>query len=259
LTLGTDGESANGATLPPRDGPAVAADDLGFAYGQIMALRQVNFSLAQGEFAYLVGPSAAGKTTLLRLIHGQLRPKTGSLVVNAVEVNRAGPAELRRLRREVGVVFQDYKLLERLTAVENVAYALRVADLTLAPREAERRAGAALRQVGLGGRLAAYPRELSGGQQQRLAIARALAARPLVLLADEPTASLDEANADKVVELLQSISISGTTVLVATHDSGMVRESRCCLLTLERGQVRTDRYHDPANPEQRLRVTWATR
>jgi cell division transport system ATP-binding protein len=259
VALGTDAESANGVTLPPRDGPAIAADDVGFAYGQIIALRQVSFSLAGGEFAYLVGPSAAGKTTLLRMIHGQLRPQTGSLVVNAVEVNRAGSAQLRRLRREVGVVFQDYKLLERLTAAENVAYALRVADLTLAPREAERRASAALRQVGLGGRLGAYPRELSGGQQQRLAIARALAARPFVLLADEPTASLDEANAEKVVELLQRISLNGTTVLVATHDSSMVKESRCCVLTLERGYLRADRYHDPANPDQRLRVAWAAK
>jgi len=243
-------------TLPLGDGPAIAADDVGFAYGQIVALWQVNFSLARGEFAYLVGPSAAGKTTLLRMIHGQLRPSTGSLIVNDVEVSRAGGQELRRLRREVGVVFQDYKLLERLTAVENVAYALRVADLRLAAREAERRAGAALRQVGLGGRLAAYPRELSGGQQQRLAIARALAARPFALLADEPTASLDEANADKVMDLLQQVSINGTTVLVATHDSGMVKESRCCVLRLERGHLTTDRYHDPANPEQRLRVAW---
>jgi cell division transport system ATP-binding protein len=252
-------ESEEGVTRPPRDEPAIAADGVGFSYGQIAALRNVSFSLARGEFAYLVGPSAAGKTTLLRMIHGQLRPTTGWLVVNSLDVGRAGPSELRRLRREVGVVFQDYKLLERLTAVENVAYALRVADLRLAPREAERRAGASLRQVGLGGRLGAYPRELSGGQQQRLAIARALAARPFALLADEPTASLDEANADNVMELLQRVAINGTTVLVATHDSGMVRESRCCVLALERGQLKPDRFHDPANPEQRLRVAWAAR
>jgi len=111
--------------------------------------------------------------------------------------------------------------------------------------------------VGLGGRLGAYPRELSGGQQQRLAIARALAARPFALLADEPTASLDEVNADNVMELLQQVSLNGTTVLVATHDSGLVRESRCCVLRVERGQLRTDRYHDPAHPGDRLRVAWA--
>ena len=97
----THTESVNGATLPPSDGPAIAADSVGFAYGQIAAPRQVTFSLARGEFAYLVGPSAAGKTTLLRLIHGQLRPSSGTLVVNDVEVHRAGPSELRRLRREV--------------------------------------------------------------------------------------------------------------------------------------------------------------
>jgi cell division transport system ATP-binding protein len=238
------------------DGPAIAADGAGFAYGPIIALHHVSFSLARGEFAYLVGPSAAGKTTLLRMIHGQLRPSTGWLVVNSVDVGRASPSDLRRLRRDVGVVFQDYKLLERLTAAENVAYALRVADLTLAAREAERRAGAALRQVGLGGRLGAYPRELSGGQQQRLAIARALAARPFALLADEPTASLDEANADNVMELLQSVSFNGTTVVVATHDSALVSQSRCAVLMMDRGRLQADQYHDPEHPHHRLRVAW---
>jgi cell division transport system ATP-binding protein len=231
-------------TTAQRDGPAVTADGLGYAYGQIVALRHISFSLARGEFAYLVGPSAAGKTTLLRLIHGQLRPSSGRLVVHGVEVSRAGLSELRRLRREVGVVFQDYKLLERLTAAENVAYALRVADLTLAPHDAARRAAAALRQAGLGGRLSAYPRQLSGGQQQRLAIARALAARPVALLADEPTASLDDVNAGNVMELLQRVSANGTTVLVATHDSNLVGESRCRVLTLHRGQLRADLYHE---------------
>jgi cell division transport system ATP-binding protein len=226
----------------------VTADGVDFAYGHIPALRQVSFNLAHGEFAYLVGPSAAGKTTLLRLIHGQLRPSSGRLLVHGVEVSRAGLSELRRLRRQVGVVFQDYKLLERLTAAENVTYALRVADLTLAPRDAARRAAAALRQVGLGGRLSAYPRELSGGQQQRLAIARALAARPAALLADEPTASLDDVNAANVMELLQRISNNGTMVLVATHDSSLVGESRCRVLTLHRGQLRADRYHAPVDP-----------
>ena len=256
--MGTQIDSAQGWRIPLSDGPAIAADDVGYSYGSITALHQVSFSLARGEFAYLVGPSAAGKTTLLRMIHGQLRPSTGWLVVNSVDVGRASAAELRRLRRDIGVVFQDYKLLERLTATENVAYALRVADLTLAPREAERRAGAALRQVGLGGRLGAYPRELSGGQQQRLAIARALAARPFALLADEPTASLDDANTDNVIELLQSVSFNGTTVLVATHDSTLVHQSRCCVLRMERGRLQTDQYHDPAHPQHRLRVAWGT-
>ena len=254
--MGTHGESATSEKLPQRDRPAIAAEGVGYAYGQFVALRSVSFSLARGEFAYLVGPSAAGKTTLLKLIHGQLRPTSGWLAVNAVDVGRADRSELRRLRREVGVVFQDYKLLERLTAVENVAYALRVADLTLAPHDAERRASAALRQVGLGGRLQGYPRELSGGQQQRLAIARALAARPFALLADEPTASLDHVNANNVMDLLQRVALSGTTVLVATHDSNLVRESRCCVLRLDRGELKPDPYHDPVKPDQRLKVAW---
>ena len=112
--------------------------------------------------------------------------------------------------------------------------------------------------MGLGGRLGAYPRELSGGQQQRLAIARALAARPFALLADEPTASLDDANTDNVIELLQSVSFNGTTVLVATHDSNLVHQSRCCVLRMERGRLQSDQYHDPAHPQHRLRVAWGT-
>jgi cell division transport system ATP-binding protein len=236
---------------------AIAADDVSFSYGRIVALREVSFRLVRGDFAYVVGPSAAGKTTLLRLIHGQLRPAAGRLAVNGVDVRWASGSELRQLRREVGVVFQDYKLLERLTALENVTYALRLADLTLEPREAGRRAGAALRQVGLGGRLSAYPKQLSGGQQQRLAIARALAARPAALLADEPTASLDDANANNVMELLRQIAGDGTTVLVATHDEGMPGRSDCRMLTLERGVLKGDRQLLSSLPLRvRSRIAW---
>ncbi|MBO0685778.1 MAG: ATP-binding cassette domain-containing protein [Candidatus Dormibacteraeota bacterium] len=235
----------------------IAADGVSFAYGKVVALREVSFRLVRGDLAYLVGPSAAGKTTLLRLIHGLMRPGGGRLVVNGLDVHIATQTQLRRLRREVGVVFQDYKLLERLTAEENVTYALRLADLTLAPREAGARAAAALRQVGLGERLSAYPRELSGGQQQRLGIARALASKPVALLADEPTASLDEANARNVMELLQHIAGDGTTVLVATHDTGPVREWGGRMLTLEQGVLKGDRQLRPSLPlRARSRIAW---
>jgi cell division transport system ATP-binding protein len=143
----------------------------------------------------------------------------------------------RRLRRRVGVVFQDYRLLDRLSAVENVAYALRVADLRLPRREAGRQAATLLEEVGLGDRLKAYPRQLSGGQQQRVAIARALGPAPALLLADEPTANLDEENATHVLRLLQRAARHGTAVLVATHDAGQVAAFGGRILALERGRL----------------------
>lgn len=229
------------APLPRLDGPAISCEGMSYSYGRIAALREVGFELQHSEFACVVGPSAAGKTTLLKLVHGQLRPAAGSLVVAGTNVKKARGSRLRELRHRVGVVFQDYKLLERFTAAENVAYALRVADLRLPSGEALRRARAVLRQVGLGGRLSAYPSQLSGGQQQRLAIARALVQRPTVLLADEPTASLDQTNAENVIDLLRRISRGGTTVLVATHDPDLVADLSAHTLTLERGQLVTER------------------
>lgn len=229
------------APLPSDDRPAIRFDGVSFSYGRVLALKDVSLTVEKGEFAYLLGPSAAGKTTLLKLIHAQLRPQRGRLFVQGIELTRARSGKVRRIRRQVGVVFQGYCLLERLTALENVAYALRVADLWLPRRAAFRRAAAALRDVGLEERARAFPRQLSGGQQQRLAIARALAARPSTLLADEPTASLDEAHADNVMTLLRRISRTGTTVLVATHDAGLVRGSRQRVLSLVSGEIAWDR------------------
>ncbi len=176
--------------------PAVRLEAASFCYGRAQALSDVSLTLRAGELAHLVGPSGAGKTTLLRLLHGQLRPSAGSVLVDGVPVHRARRRAIRRLRRAVAVVFQDYKLLARLTALENVVYALRITDLGIAAREASRRATSALAALGLEERRNAYPAELSGGQQQRVAIARALVVRPSVLLADEPTANLDPENAD---------------------------------------------------------------
>jgi cell division transport system ATP-binding protein len=219
---GADKASAStkpgGAAKPAAPNALVSFDAVAFAYKKLGVLKGVTFSMQPGDLVFLVGPSGSGKTTLLRLAHGQLRPQAGKLVVDGRLLHRRRGRDLQGLRRRVGVVFQDYKLLERLTAVENVSYALRVADLRLSPRDARARAEEALREVGLGDRCNARVTQLSGGQQQRVAIARALAARPKVLLADEPTASLDEANAKVVVELLERIAGTGTAVLVATSD-----------------------------------------
>jgi cell division transport system ATP-binding protein len=196
--------------------PSLRFDSVSLSYGRIAAVHRVSFALLPGEFAYLVGPSASGKTTLTRLAHGELRPTSGAVDVAGHPVHGCRRGQLRHLRRQVGVVYQDCRLLAQLTALENVAYALRVADLSLAARDARQRAAEALEQVGLGGRLDACPRQLSGGQRQLVAVARAVAARPSVLIADEPTAHLDPESACGVMELLERLAGEGTTVLVAT-------------------------------------------
>lgn len=223
------------------DPPAIRLDGVSFSYGRVLALDNVSFSLQPGELAYLVGPSAAGKTTVLRLLHGQLKPQRGSLIVDGQELGRARARKLRRVRHRVGVIFQDYRLLRRLTAAENVAYTLRVVDLWLPRREALSRANAALEAVGLSERANSFPHQLSGGQQQRLAIARAIAAAPTVLLADEPTASLDSVEARRVLALFELAASGGTTVLVATHNAEEVARSHRRVIGLSDGRVAWDR------------------
>jgi cell division transport system ATP-binding protein len=229
-----------GSPTPSEDQPAIRFNGVSFSYGRVPAVDGVSFCIPRGEVAYLVGPSAAGKTTLLKLAHGQLRAQRGGLLVDGCDLVRARGRTLRRMRRRVGVVFQDYRLLRRLTAVENVAYALRVADLWLPRREALGRARIALEAVGMAGRAGAFPHQLSGGQQQRLAIARALAARPAILLADEPTASLDRVDARKILSLFDQAAGEGATVLVATHDEELVGASRRRVIGLSEGRVASD-------------------
>jgi putative ABC transport system ATP-binding protein len=157
------------------DCAAIKFEAVSFSYGEVPVLADAGFALASSEVAYLVGRSGSGKSTLLRLAHGQLRPRAGRVTVDGVALHAAGERTVQRLRRRVAMVFQDGRLLPRLTALENVAYALRVADLCLDGGQARRRALAALRDVGLDDRLSAFPRQLSAGQRQRLATARAVA------------------------------------------------------------------------------------
>lgn len=226
---------------PSKDQPAIRLDGVSFSYGRTPALENVTFCVPAAELIYVVGPSAAGKTTLLKLLHGELKPRRGGILVDGRDLARAGARTRRQLRRRVAVVFQDYRLLRRLTVVENVAYALRVADLWLPRKEALRRATEALEAVGIAERARAFPNQISGGQQQRLAIARALAARPAILLADEPTASLDRLEAKKILALFERAAKDGTTVLVATHDAELVARSRRRVIALSEGRVTSDR------------------
>ena len=204
--------------------------------GSTSALHDVSFHLRKGEFAFLTGASGAGKTTILKLVHMLDRPSSGEVRVSRYSSSRIKRRELPELRRRVGYIFQDFRLLENLTAEENVAFALEVTGIPRArigPRVQK-----LLSQVGLAARAGAFPRELSGGEQQRVAIARALANEPLVLLADEPTGNLDERATAGVFGLFQRINASGTSVLMATHDAELIRQHRGMrVIELEHGRL----------------------
>ena len=210
-------------------------------YGRLVALNKVNLSIQPGEFVVLTGPSEAGKTTLLKLIHGDLRPNTGSICVDGFRLERRWRRFLARLRRRVAAVSQDHRLLHDMSVRGNVAFALQVSDLWLPRHQVHARAQARLEEVGLGKRPGAYPHELSGGQQRRLAIARALVTGPVLLLADEPTSNLDHGNAERVIDLLEQCCQAGTTVVLATHDVELVRSRGHRVVELRAGRIVGDR------------------
>jgi cell division transport system ATP-binding protein len=205
------------------------------------ALEDVSFHLAKGEFAFLTGPSGAGKTTILQLVHMHTIPTEGRVRVSRFSSDTLRRRDIPELRRRVGYVFQDFRLLERLTAAENVAFVL---EATGTPgRKIRRKVQQLLGHVGLAAKAQSHPSELSGGERQRVAIARALATDPLVLLADEPTGNLDRRASDGVFELLRGINDLGMAVLFATHDAELLHRHRSVrVLELERGSL----VHDSA-------------
>jgi cell division transport system ATP-binding protein len=199
------------------------------------ALKSVSFALEPGELAFVTGRSGAGKSTLLKLIPAIERPTAGSVIVHGQNVGALKRTAVPYLRRNVGVVFQDQKLLYDRSVFDNVM--LPLAFSAHAPREAARRARAALDKVGLLGREKSNPIQLSGGEQQRLAIARAVVNRPALLIADEPTANLDAESADLIVEVLVGFNQVGVTVLIATHDQRLVQRYAKRVLNLEAGRM----------------------
>ena len=190
-------------------------------YPESTALKNVSFRVDKGEFCYITGPSGAGKTTMLKLLYGAIKPTDGKLMVSNIDVSSLSRNMLPQLRRNVGVVFQDFKLIPRRTVAENIGLALEV--LGVDRPTIRRRVSAVLSIVGLQGRERLYPQYLSGGEQQRVAVARAIVNDPTLLLADEPTGNLDGAMAVEVMEILQAINLRGTTVLVATHDAALMQ------------------------------------
>ena len=205
-----------------------------YAKGEV-ALQDVSFRVSKGEFLFLTGHSGAGKSTILKLLHAEQRPTHGEVRVSGFLVSSLGRSESPRLRRRVGVVVQDFRLLEDRTAEENVAFALEVTGAkaeTISSRVVQ-----VLTQVGLASKMKALPPELSGGEQQRVAIARALVNDPPILLADEPTGNLDERASRGIFKLLRDINVGGTCVVMATHNLELVRQAPYRTIELRKGGV----------------------
>lgn len=217
-------------------GALLRAYHLKKSYGQGgFAIADLGFEVGAGELVFVTGPSGAGKTTLLRLLFGAERPSSGQAIVLGRNVGRLGEAAIRVLRRRIGFVFQDFKLLPRRSVEENVAMPLEVVGT---PRqETRRRVFAILKRLGLEKRRQRSPLSLSGGEQQRVAIARALINEPVLLLADEPTGNLDPELAFEIMSLFQEINARGTTVLVATHDRDLITRLGKRVILLEKGRV----------------------
>ncbi|MBI4911179.1 MAG: cell division ATP-binding protein FtsE [Acidobacteria bacterium] len=212
---------------------------VGKQYDRIhIALHDVNFHIDPGEFLFLTGPSGAGKSTLLKLLMRDQVPTSGEIQIAGHRLASMPRKEIPFLRRKLGVVFQDFKLVRTMTVFENVAFVLKI--LGVSHGEQKQRAFRALKMVGLSHRLSSFPLQLSGGEQQRVAIARALVNDPLVLLADEPTGNLDPDLAQEIMALFERINSQGTTVMVATHDRNLIQRMRKRVLGLERGRVAFD-------------------
>ena len=201
----------------------------------LYALRDLTISVRKGEFVFLTGPSGAGKSTFLRLLLLQERPSEGEVIVNGCDLSALTRREIQEYRRGIGFVFQDFKLIPTRTVLENITFVPEV--LGMPEAQQRRKAYQVLKWVGLQHRMNAYPHDLSGGEQQRIAIARALAGEPMLLLADEPTGNLDPDLSLEIMNLLREINAGGTTVLVATHDRELIRLVGRRTITLDQGRV----------------------
>ena len=203
------------------------------------ALRGVSMQIEDGEFVFLVGPSGSGKSTIIKLITGELEPTSGSVHVNGYSLERIRRREIPYLRRTIGVVFQDFRLIDNMTVYDNVAFAMRVVGASTA--EIRNRVPYVLNLVGLEHKSRRHPGELSGGEQQRLAIARALVNNPSTIIADEPTGNLDPDRSLEIMTLLQEINRLGTTLLVVTHELNLVEQFANRVITIDDGLISSDR------------------
>ncbi len=203
-----------------------------------LALEDVNFGVEPGEFVSIVGQSGAGKTTLLKLILAEEKPTSGKVFFESTDVNTLPKRNLYKLRRKIGVVFQDFRLLPTQTAFENIAFAMQAAGQP--EQEIEKNVPQVLEVVGLIDKASQFPHQLSGGERQRVAIARAIVNRPDIIIADEPTGNLDPLNVNEIIALLQKINNLGTTIILTTHNKGVIDSLGKRVITLEKGKVSRD-------------------
>lgn len=204
----------------------------------VKALNDISFKIDRGEFLFLMGQSGAGKSSLIKLLFREELPSRGQIFVASRSIVRMKKAEIPLLRRNIGVIFQDFKLLESKTVAENICFAMEVVGAKTS--DIKSRVPEVIRLVGLQGKEDAFPNQLSGGEQQRVGVARAIVNRPLVLIADEPTGNLDRDTSNEIMELLYDINRKGTTIIMATHALELVKASKKRIITLDKGKIASD-------------------
>lgn len=204
----------------------------------VTALDNINLKIEKGEFVFLVGPSGSGKTTFLKLMIKEEDATSGKILIDSTDVTKMKQKEIPYLRRKIGFVFQDFRLLYDRTVAENITFALRVIEAS--EREIKNQLKSVLEMVGLSGKENFYPNQLSGGEQQRIALARALATKPPIIIADEPTGNLDPATADEIFKTLLEINSRGTTVIVVTHAKDVVNKISKRVIALDHGKIVKD-------------------
>ncbi|MED5077053.1 cell division ATP-binding protein FtsE [Geobacillus stearothermophilus] len=204
----------------------------------VVALNGINVRIKQGEFVYVVGPSGAGKSTFIKMMYREEKPTSGTIMVNGVNLAKLKDSKVPLLRRHIGIVFQDFKLLPKLNVYENVAFALEVIEES--PKVIRKKVMEVLDLVGLKHKIRSYPNELSGGEQQRVSIARSIVNSPKIVIADEPTGNLDPETSWGIVELFEKINDRGTTIVMATHNKEIVNATRRRVIAIENGKIVRD-------------------